>query len=317
MERSSVLPVARGGGIVWLAVAAVLVALWAGSLNPWLTSAASWGAVAAGWVIVKRIKGAIHSSDAWGALAALALLAAFAWVCSEAFDWLRLRLFNPFGPTLEPLIEGRGWIVALALGLLVAAIGGAWLLSSVITCAAADAGFRVHAIVARAFRHLKRSRAAGAFAAAAGGMTVAAAMIGAHTETPWRIVAGLAAAYAQIYWFALGDRRKPESGHATSGNEREAGTVRRSRRVVLGSLIAVHAIFVAFYVLLFGAYYGWTWKIPALYALTWIGGAVWALIAWLFALSRIVYAIVMILLGLACALLLGMIAGVYDWDMLA
>ncbi|WP_372630813.1 hypothetical protein [Cohnella sp.] len=316
MERSSVLPVVRGGGVVWLAVAAVLVALWVGSLNPWLTSAASWAAVAAGWVIVKRIKGTIHSSDAWGALAALALLAAFAWACSEAFVQLRPRLFNPFGPMLEPLIEGRGWIVAVALGLLVAAIGGAWLLSSAISCAAAGAGFRVHAIVARAFRHLKRSRAAGSFAAAAGGMTVAAAMIGAHAETPWRIVAGLAAAYAQIYWFALAERRKPESGHAASGNVREARAVRRTRRVVLGSLIALHAIFVTFYVSLFGAFYGWTWKIPALYVLIWFGGAVWALIAWLFALSRIVYAIVMILLGLACALLLGTIVGSYDWDAL-
>ncbi|OXS58271.1 hypothetical protein B1A99_13735 [Cohnella sp. CIP 111063] len=300
-----------------MAVAAVLVALWAGSLNPWLTSAASWAAVAAGWVIVKRIKGTIHSSDAWGALAALALLAAFAWACSEALVQLRLRLFNPFGPTLEPLIEGQGWIVAVALGLLVAAIGGAWLLSSSITASSGQAGVRVHEIMIRAFRHLKRSRAAGSFAAAAGGMTVAAAMIGAHAETPWRIVAGLAAAYAQIYWFALADRRKPESEHTASGNVREARTIRRSRKVVLGSLIAFHAIFVAFYALLFGAYYGWTWKIPALYILTWIGGAVWALIAWLFALSRIVYAIVIILLGLACALLLGMIVGSYDWDALA
>ncbi len=322
MERSSALPSVRGGGAVWVAVVAVLAVLWAGSLNPWLTSAASWVAVTAGWIIVKRIKRTIASAEAWGAMAALALLAAIAWACGAALVQLRLILFNPFGrgsafgQTLEPLIGGGDWIVAAALGLLVAAIGSAWLLSSAIPYAAVDAGFRIHAIVVRAYRHLNRNRAVGSFAVAAGAVTVTAAMIGSHAGAPVRIVVGLAAAYTQLYWLALSDRRKPESEQAASGSGGPSKTVRRSGKVVFVSLIAFHAIFVAFYISLFGAFYGWSWQIPVLYVIIWIGGAVWALIAWLLALSRIAYAAVMILLGLACALLLGMIAGIYDWEML-
>jgi len=322
MESSSVLPADRGGGVVWAAVVAVLAALWAGSLNPWLTSSASWVAVTTGWIIVKRIKRAISAEEAWGAWASLSLLAVFASACGLALVQLRLVLINPFGrssplrQTLESLIGGGDWIVAIALGLLVAAIGGAWLLSSAIPCAAAGGGFRIHVIVVRAFQQLKRNRAASSFAVAAGGMTVAAAMIGSHAEAPIRIVIGLAAAYTQLYWLALSDRRLPKSEYVASGRGNKSKTGRRNGRVVLGSLIALHVIFTAFYISLFGAFYGWSWQVPIVYAFIWISGAIWALIARFLALSRIAYAVVMILLGLVCALLLGMIAGVYDWEML-
>jgi len=321
MENLSIRTRGQKGGIVWLAVAILLVLLWAKPSNMWLASAAGWVTVVAGWIGRKRIRRELSTSDALGAAAVLALFAAFAWACSEAFVQLRLRLYNPFGPespfgaTLEPLSEGREWTVALAIGLLIAFIGGAWLLSSAVPAASKDAGIRIHTILRRSFGQLKRSRAAGSFAGVAGMATVAAAMIGSQAGTPWRIAAGLAVAYVQIYLLALADRPKPEQAKPASENVTKVS--KRGRRNVLIALFALHFVLLGFYIFLFGALNGWSWKVAALYPLSWISGCIYALIAWLFSLSRIVYATVMIAIGLACAILLGMIAGAYDWDLLA
>jgi len=321
MDNLSIRTPARRGGIIWLAVAVILVLLWVKSSNMWWTSAAGWVTVVAGWIVRKRIRQELNTSDALGAAAALALLAVFAWACVEAFGRLRLKLFNPLDPespfetTLEPLAEGGEWLIALGLGLLVACIGGAWLLSSVVPAASKDAGMRIHTILGRSFGQLKRSRAASSFAGVAGMATVTAAMIGSQANTPWRIAAGLAVAYVQIYLLVLADHPKPEQAKPASENVTKVS--KRGRRNALIALFVLHFVLFGFYIFLFGAINGWGWNVAILYPLSWVCGGIYALIAWLFSLSRITYAAVMILIGLACALLLGMIAGTYDWDVLA
>ncbi|MFC4601001.1 hypothetical protein [Cohnella hongkongensis] len=306
---ATIRPTGKGGGIVWPAAALVLVFLWAEPSLLLFTSVAGWLTVVSGWIARKRIRREIGTKDAIGSWLVLALLAAFVWGCAEAFVRLRQGMYHPFAAGSA---AGGEWAVALGLGLLIACIGGAWLLSSAVPAASAGAGLRIHAVLVRTFGGLKRSPASGSFAAIAGSATVAAAMVGTQADAPWRIAAGLAAAYAQLCWLAAIDRDKPGKSRPAPGCEARPG--KGSRRAALIALFVLHLVLFGFYILLHGALKGWSWSLASLYPFSWVGGAVWALIAWLLSLSKVAYAAAMIGIGLACALLLGAIASAYDWE---
>lgn len=314
-------PSVRKGGVVWLFVAILVAFIWQSPMALWPAFLVSWVIVGIAWISVKAMKRTLSGEDATAAIAALAIVAMFAVASGvifaklnsmllDSFVWDSLVLANASATETQP----TSLLICIALSLLMAGIAAAWLLSAVLPSAARNSGVNPFRLLLRSAKQLKGSGAAGPAIILAGSVVVAATMIAYDSGMPARIAMGLVIAYTQLRFMAQVER--PKTDFSANGKRNPVRAGAKNKRVVLIALFSLHLVFSLFYIALYGIWHGWGWA-ASIYPLIWLSGALYALIAWLFAQVKVLYILLLIIISLACALLLGMIVGIYGMEILA
>lgn len=308
---------ARKGGVLWLAVALIIVVLWLSSTDLWVNFLVSWTVVGITWVAVKRVKHSLSTPDAIGAGLAMLVVTLILWGFGEGFLILNALLIE----------RTQSYLLCISLSILIAGIVWFCLLSAVIPSVAGGSGVNLITHLFSSFKQMKSSNAVGPAMVLVGSIILAAVMFSYTSEAPVRIVMGLIIAYTQLRFLAIVDNPKPlkMNSQPSAMNTSNPNPVRtKARRLMLITIFSLHLFISLFYILLFGSFNGgesvispysssWItgWNVVILYALSWGVGAYYALIAWLLGKVKWLYIPILILIGLACALVLGMIVGVY------